>query len=125
MKGYPKINVWIMTPDGAAKAADAGAKGFAIRQTRDGDALTMRLAGRLDSISAPELLAAFRAADGESAVKDVMVDLQDLEYTSSAGLRVMLIMYNQLGQGHFRLLHVNDTVGAILRDTGFDQVFLA
>lgn len=120
-----KINVWIMTPDGAAKAADAGAKGFAIRQTQDGDALTMRLAGRLDSISAPELLAAFRAADGESAVKDVTLDLQDLEYTSSAGLRVMLIMYKQLGQGHFRLLHVNDTVGAILRDTGFDQVFLA
>ena len=120
-----KINVWIMTPDGAAKAADAGAKGFAIRQTQDGDVLTMRLAGRLDSISAPELLAAFRAADGESAVKDVTLDLQDLEYTSSAGLRVMLIMYKQLGQGHFRLLHVNDTVSAILRDTGFDQVFLA
>ena len=28
-------------------------------------------------------------------------------------------------QGHFRLLHVNDTVGAILRATGFDQVFPA
>lgn len=120
-----KINVWIMTPDGAAKAAGAGAKGFAIRQTQDGDALTMRLAGRLDSISAPELLAAFRAAAGESAVKDVTLDLQDLEYTSSAGLRVMLIMYKQLGQGHSRLLHVNDTVSAILQDTGFDQVFLA
>lgn len=58
-------------------------------------------------------------------MKDVTLDLQDLEYTSSAGLRVMLIMYKQLGRGHFRLLHVNDTVGAILRDTGFDQVFLA
>ena len=118
-----KINVWIMTPDGAAKVADAKAKGFAIRQSRDGDALTMQLAGRLDSISAPELLAAFRAVAGEGAVKDVTLDLAGLEYTSSAGLRVMLIMYKQLGQGHFRLLHVNDTVGAILRDTGFDQVF--
>ena len=120
-----KINVWIMTPDGAEKAAGTGTGGFAIDQSRDGDALTMRLSGRLDSISAPELLAAFRAADGESAVKDVTADLQDLEYTSSAGLRVMLIMYKQLGQGHFRLLHANDTVRAILRDTGFDQVFLA
>ncbi len=119
-----RINVWIMTPDGAARAADAKASGFAIRQGRDGDALTLHLAGRLDSISAPELLAAFRAAAGEGAVKDVTLELSGLEYTSSAGLRVMLIMYKQLGQGHFRLLHVNDTVGAILRDTGFDQVFL-
>lgn len=118
-----RINLWIMTPDGAAKATGAGARGFAIRQSRDGDALTMRLSGRLDSISAPELLAAFRAAAGEGAVKDVALDLAGLEYTSSAGLRVMLIMYKQLGQGHFRLMHVNDTVGAILRDTGFDQVF--
>lgn len=62
--------------------------------------------------------------DRKSAVKDVPLDIQDLEYTSSAGLRVMLIMYKRLGQGHFRLLNVNATVGAILRDTGFDQVFL-
>ena len=120
-----KINVWIMTPAAqGTKTAEAGAKGLAIDQIQDGDGLTMRLAGRLDSISAPELLNAFWAVPTGGAVKDIALDLKDLEYTSSAGLRVMLIMYKQLGQGHFHVLHVNDTVGGILRDTGFDQVFL-
>ena len=120
-----KINVWIMTPAAqAAKAADAGAKGLTIGQTQDGNALTIRLGGRLDSISAPELLSAFRELPADGAVKDITLDLADLEYTSSAGLRVMLIMYKQMGQGHFHVLHANDTVKGILCDTGFDQVFM-
>ena len=58
-------------------------------------------------------------------MKDISLDLEGMEYTSPAGLRVMLIvykMYKQLDQDHFRLLHANDTMRAILRDTGFDQV---
>ena len=120
-----KINVWIMTPSGAkaAQPAGTGAGGLAIDQDLNGDALTVRLAGRMDSISAPALLNAFW--DIPTAVKDITLDLKNLEYTSSAGLRVMLIMYKQMGEGHFRLTNVNAAVAAILEDTGFSQFFVS
>ncbi len=118
-----KINVWIMTPSGAKAAQPAGAGGLAIDQDLNGDALIIRLAGRMDSISAPALLNAFW--DIPTAVKDITLDLKNLEYTSSAGLRVMLIMYKQMGEGHFRLTNVNATVAAILKDTGFSQFFVS
>ena len=58
-------------------------------------------------------------------MKDITLDLRNLEYTSSAGLRVMLIMYKQMGEGHFRLTNVNAAVAAILEDTGFSQFFVS
>lgn len=125
-KALEKINVWIMTPDKAqaAKPAGAGSGGLKIDQTLAGDALTLRLGGRMDSISAPELLAAFRAVTEANTVRDITLDLQELEYTSSAGLRVMLIMYKHVGEGHFRLRNVNRTIGAVLEDTGFGGYFI-
>lgn len=121
-----KINLWIMTPGvaPAAKPAGTGAGGLAIDQDLNGDVLTIRLAGRMDSISAPALLNAFWDVPAGGAVKDIILDLKNLEYTSSAGLRVMLIMYKQMGEGHFRLENVNDTVSGILKDTGFSQFFV-
>ncbi len=120
-----KINVWIMTPDGESveKTDCMETAGLTVEQSLAGGALTLRLKGRLDSISAPELLDMFQTVTAENKVQDITLDFEGLEYTSSAGLRVMLIMYKHAGEGHFRLLHVNDTVGAVLDSTGFSDVF--
>ena len=120
-----RIHVWIMTPakEQAKKSAGSGNGGLQIEQSLEDAALTLRLGGRLDSISAPELLGAFRTITGENTVRDITLDLADLEYTSSAGLRVMLLMYKHVGAGHFRLLHVNETIADILETTGFGEYF--
>lgn len=120
-----KINVWIMTPDveRIQKTDHMETAGLTVEQSLTDSALTLRLTGRMDSISAPELLDMFQTVAAENNVKDITLDLEGLEYTSSAGLRVILIMYKHVGEGHFRLLHVNDTVGDILDSTGFSDVF--
>ena len=98
--------------------------GLGIVQSLSDNAFTLRLGGRLDSISAPEFLGMFKTITNENTVQDIILDLENLEYTSSAGLRVMLIMYKHAGEGHFRFLHVSDAVGAVSDSTGFSDIFL-
>ena len=59
-----------------------------ITTTRNGSALTLQLEGRLDTTTSPQLEAELSASlDG---VKQLTLDLQQLAYLSSAGLRVIL-----------------------------------
>ena len=48
-----------------------------------------------------------------------------MEYVSSAGLRVLLMMYKSLeDKERFEMTGVNDAVREILETTGFDQFLL-
>ena len=59
-----------------------------ITKHTDGDKLTIALEGRLDTSTAPELEAELNASlDG---VKQLVLDMEQLLYLSSAGLRVVL-----------------------------------
>ena len=56
-----------------------------IVKTREGDKLTLALSGRLDTLTAPQLETVIKnELDG---AKDLVLDLKDLIYVSSAGLR--------------------------------------
>ena len=58
-------------------------------------------------------------------VDAIEVDVSDMAYVSSAGLRVLLIMYKSLSdKGRFKLSGVRKEVQEILETTGFDQFFM-
>ena len=59
-----------------------------INKTKEGDALTIALEGRLDTVTAPQLEGELRTAI--NGVKELVFDLKKLDYVSSAGLRVLL-----------------------------------
>ena len=59
-----------------------------ITKTMEGTAMTVALEGRMDAVSAPQLEEALKA-DLET-ITDLTFDLEKLQYTSSAGLRVLL-----------------------------------
>jgi len=55
----------------------------------------------------------------------IEVDVKDMAYVSSAGLRVLLMMYKSLkNKSQFKLLNVSDEVKEILETTGLDQFLL-
>lgn len=90
-----------------------------IHQTKDGDKLTLALEGRLDTTTAPQLEAAAELDD----VKELIVDLEKLEYISSAGLRVLLAMQKRMNkQGKMTVCHVNAIVREVFDITGFSDV---
>lgn len=83
--------------------------------------LTLKLAGRLDTTTAPNLETVIdESFDG---IKTLVFDLADLEYISSAGLRVILkaqkIMNNQ---GSMKLINVNESIMEIFDITGFVDI---
>ena len=92
-----------------------------INKERNESTLTLALAGRLDTVTAPELEAALK--DSLEGVSALVLDLKDLEYVSSAGLRVLLAAQKMMReQGNMKLTNVNETVMEVFELTGFSQI---
>lgn len=90
------------------------------KTVEDGKAVVF-LTGEVDSANAAEFEADLKAAvAGET---DVVLDLAGLEYVSSAGLRVFLMVQKMFGSRHNLIfVHVNEEVGDIFKVTGFSRL---
>ena len=83
--------------------------------------LTMKLGGRLDTTTAPELEKAFE--ENMDVSKDLILDMKELEYISSAGLRVLLAAQKKMNQsGKMKLTGVSDEVMEVFEITGFSDI---
>lgn len=83
--------------------------------------LTIKLVGELNSITAPDLEAVIK--NDLNGVKSLIFDFEELDYLSSAGLRVMLVAQKIMnGQGQMVLRHVNASVLDIFNITGFSNI---
>ena len=92
--------------------------GMQMTMTRDGDKLTVAVVGRVDSTNAPKFNEdIINALDG---VTDLVLDLEDLDYISSSGLRVLMIAQTVMNnQGTMEITNVTDSVMEVLEMTGF------
>lgn len=81
---------------------------------------TLALVGRLDTVTAPELENTL--ADLLPGIDHLVLDLTDLEYISSAGLRVILKTYKTLAsKGGLKLTGVRESVQEVFDITGFSD----
>lgn len=86
--------------------------------TKNGALLTLKINGRVDTITAPELeKTVFDNIDG---VTELILDLEDMPYTSSAGLRVLLKAKKAVK--NTKLINVCDDVMEVLEMTGFTDI---
>ena len=92
-----------------------------ITKHTDGDKLTIALEGRLDTSTAPELEAELNASlDG---VKQLVLDMEQLLYLSSAGLRVVLAAQKRMNkQGHMTVKNVCADIMEVFEITGFVDI---
>ena len=92
-----------------------------IEKTINGTAAALKIVGRLDTSTAPELEATI---DGVVAgIKELVLDCSALEYVSSAGLRVILKAQKLMNaQGSMKLTHVNETIMEVFDITGFADI---
>ena len=82
------------------------------------DALTLIVSGRLDTQTAPELEKELDAV--LTGLKELTFDMTNLEYVSSAGLRVILKAQKAMNmQGSMKLTGVNDSIMEVFDITGF------
>lgn len=92
-----------------------------INKMQQGTQLTFALTGRLDTNTAPQLEAELkRSIDG---VTDLTFDFAELEYISSAGLRILLSAQKTMNrQGSMTIRNVNETVSEVFDITGFSEI---
>ncbi|MBE5969680.1 MAG: STAS domain-containing protein [Lachnospiraceae bacterium] len=92
-----------------------------INKTLDGSKLCVKVEGRLDTTTAPELEGELKASlDG---IDNLELDFSNLEYLSSAGLRVLLATQKTMNaQGKMVVKNVNDTIMEVFEVTGFVDI---
>lgn len=120
-EGMKRCAFWKVTPDESAPAIElppSETGNLAIHASIQDGTLSMALSGRLDTITAPTLLAFFEATKEEHPVQAITIDCNRLDYISSAGLRVLKIMRRACPKGT-TLVSPNETVVEILEQTGF------
>ena len=89
-----------------------------IEKKINGEALTLIVSGRLDTQTAPELEKELDSVLG--GLKELTFDFANLEYVSSAGLRVILKAQKAMNaQGSMKLTGVNDSIMEVFDITGF------
>ena len=86
--------------------------------SRQEGVLTLVLEGRLDTSNAPDLEQAIRQQ--LNGLRQLVIDIKDLDYLTSAGLRVLLSARKALGrEGKLTILHANAEVWEVFEVTGF------
>ena len=83
--------------------------------------LTLSLSGRLDTTSAPQFEAELKKSmDG---INSLIMDFAELEYISSAGLRVLLSAQKVMNkQGKMVINNVNESILEVFEITGFIDI---
>ena len=83
--------------------------------------MTVALTGRLDTITAPELESSLK--EDIDGVTELNFDFTNLEYISSAGLRVLLSAQKIMNkQGSMVVKNANDMIKDVFDVTGFSDI---
>lgn len=92
-----------------------------INKKQDGSALVIALEGRLDTTTAPDLEKELKnSLDG---ITDLTLDMTNLDYISSAGLRVLLTAHKaMMKQGQMKVTNASDIVREVFDVTGFSDI---
>lgn len=93
-----------------------------IDSQKDGGKLILKLAGRLETSTAPKLQEVVEKELDD--IMDLQIDMEQLEYVSSAGLRVLLTASRKMKakQGSMSVCHVGEDVMEVFEITGFNDI---
>ena len=87
------------------------------------DTLIISPAGRLDTVSSAELAEQVREEGADDV--DIEMDFENVEYISSAGLRLLVALQRQAKAGDHTLVirNVNKVVEEVFKISGFNKKF--
>ncbi len=89
-----------------------------INKTIQEDTMTLKIEGWLDTQTAPELGEALRELPEN--IKSLTIDMEKLEYISSAGIRQLVAAYKQMS-GNMTIANVSEEIMNIFKMTGLDK----
>ena len=91
-----------------------------INTEKDNNKVTLKIKGRLDTTTAPALE---KVINELTDVKELVLDMKELSYVSSAGLRVLLSAQKKMNKlGSMTLTGVCEDVMEVFEMTGFSDI---
>lgn len=94
---------------------------FEITKNIENQKAVLALKGKLDTTTAPELDKTINEIISD--IKELVFDFADLQYISSAGLRVLLLAQKTMNnKGEMKVCNVCETVMEIFDVTGFSDI---
>ena len=93
-----------------------------INVERDFELVTLEITGRLDTTTAPNLESVVNELSEDT--KELVFNMAELEYISSAGIRVLLFAYKKMNQsgGIMRIEKANEMVREVFEMTGLSEM---
>ena len=92
-----------------------------IRKETNAGTLNIAISGRVDTTTAPALENELK--DSYDSCEALVLDFKDVEYISSAGLRVLLSAQKVMGKkGGMKLVNVSQDIMEIFEVTGFTDI---
>lgn len=92
-----------------------------VKQKKENNKLTIYISGRVDTTTAPDLSEYLK--DALNGVQELVLDLKEVDYVSSAGLRVILFAQKTMNaQGSMVVTNVNKDIMETFELTGFTDI---
>ena len=92
-----------------------------VTKNKEATKLNVKIDGRLDTTTVPLLEAEMK--DALDGITDLVLDFSNLDYISSAGLRILLTLHKQMNkQGSMKVTNVNEIVSEVFEVTGFCDI---
>lgn len=94
-----------------------------INLLKENEVLKVSVKGRLDTNTSPQLEKV--VDDIDDSTKDLIIDMEGLEYVSSAGLRVLLAAQKKMNKiGTMKVINVCDAIMEVFEITGFADILV-
>ena len=91
------------------------------KRIENGNSLVIALEGRLDTATAPDLEQTLKGIEG--GYEGLVFDFANLDYISSAGLRVLLMAKKSAKfKGNIKILNASEIVKEVFDVTGFSDM---
>ncbi|MCR5121139.1 MAG: STAS domain-containing protein [Ruminococcus sp.] len=92
-----------------------------LTKAMDGNALTIEIEGRVDTITSPELEKMIH--EFSEKAESLFLDFAKVEYISSAGLRVLLAAHKAMSKkGGMKIKNADEDIMEIFEVTGFTDI---
>ena len=118
-KAYSKINIWTLTVDKKDIITNEENIKFNLESNSIDGIFNINIEGRLDTLTAPELLKKFTENKG---IKCIKIDVNKMTFISSAGIRVLEIMKEELeNKEMFEIIGAKSEIKEILEKYGFKE----
>ena len=90
-----------------------------IEARKENGSLTIALEGEINNLAAPEFEKAY--VENREDVREVLIDMEKATYLTSAALRVILFIQQEMDDlgGSLKVCRVNDEIMEVLNFTGF------